>query len=274
MKKILLAFDGRHFSQGVFDFARQLHAMRKVFVTGIFLPSIDYLELMYSYGGIPAGPLYVVESTDTDDELLRKNIARFSQLCEEAGIPHKVHTDFSGHIVNQVKNETRFADVLVLSSFSFYENLGRETQEDYIANVLHKSECPVVLVPEEYKVPDNIVMAYDGSEQSVFAIKQFAYLFPEYYDKKVLLAYFGKEQKDMPLPEEIEELVKLHFEYVEVSRLALDPKKEMEQWLEHHGDTMLVAGAYGRSLLSELFKKSFITDVIRKHKAPIFVAHK
>jgi nucleotide-binding universal stress UspA family protein len=37
---------------------------------------------------------------------------------------------------------------------------------------------------------------------------------------------------------------------------------------------MLVTGAYGRSELSNLFKKSFLSDVIGQHKIPVFVAHK
>jgi hypothetical protein len=39
-------------------------------------------------------------------------------------------------------------------------------------------------------------------------------------------------------------------------------------------DYLLVAGAYGRSELSNLFKKSFLVEVIEQHKTPIFIAHK
>jgi hypothetical protein len=37
---------------------------------------------------------------------------------------------------------------------------------------------------------------------------------------------------------------------------------------------MLVAGAFGRSEFSNLFKKSFLTDIIKDHKIPVFVGHK
>jgi nucleotide-binding universal stress UspA family protein len=37
---------------------------------------------------------------------------------------------------------------------------------------------------------------------------------------------------------------------------------------------LLVAGAYGRSELSGMFRKSFLAEVIAEHKVPIFVAHK
>ncbi len=274
MKKILLAFDGQHFSTEVFEFVKQMNKHQPVMATGIFLPSIDYIELLYSFGGIPAGPMYITEAAKGDDKILQKNIARFKHLCVENNIKHNIHTDFSNHVVTQIKEETRFADLLVLSSISFYENLGEDTQEDYINNVMHKAECPVVLIPAEYKTPESIIMAYDGSEQSVFAIKQFAYLFPEFKKIQVLLVYFDKSKKEVPDRAGIEELVSLYFEHLTISKLKISPQKDLEQWIIDNGDTMLVAGAYGRSLFSETFKKSFITEVIRDHKVPVFVAHK
>ena len=37
MKKILLAFDGTHFSNGAFQFARELNELEPALVTGAFL---------------------------------------------------------------------------------------------------------------------------------------------------------------------------------------------------------------------------------------------
>ena len=274
MKKILLAFDGQHFSPGVFEFVKQMNAGQKVLATGLFLPSVDYVELLYSYGGVPAGPLFVTEAVELDEHLLKANVDHFKQLCHENQIACTVHTDFTRHIVPFLQNETRFADLLVLSSKSFYENLGLETQEDYIANVLHKAECPVVLVPEDYRTPRSVIMAYDGHEQSVYAIKQFAYMFPEFHDTEALLVYFDKGKSGVPDRDGIDELAALYFSELTIFKLKIDTRKDLEKWLSDNGDTMLVAGAYGRSAFSEMFKKSFISEVIRDHKVPIFVAHK
>ena len=274
MKKILLAFDGLHFSEGVFEFVKKMNDQQKVLATGIFLPSIDYIELLYSYGGVPAGPVFLSETAESDEQRLNKNIARFEQLCKDNDIACKVHKDFEKHVVTHLKEESRFADLLVLSSSSFYENLGEETQEDYISNVLHKAECPVMLVPENYSLPESIILAYDGSEQSVFAIKQFVYLFPEYHEIQVLLVYFDSGKSGVPERESIDELLGLYFKNLTVFKLKINPRKELEQWLHDHGGSLLVAGAFGRSLFSEMIRKSFITDVIHDHKVPIFVAHK
>ncbi len=274
MKKVLLAFDGQHFSTSAFEFVKQMNCSQPIMVVGLFLPSIDYVELLYSFGAVPAGPMYVTKVHEVDHEVLNKNIAHFKELCIENNIKFSVHKDFDQHIVTKVKEESRFADLLVLSSTTFYSNLGTETQEDYITNVLHKAECPVVLIPGEYKAPKNIILAYDGSEQSVFAIKQFAYLFPEFRSTHALLVYFNTTEKGVPEHKYIEELSALYFEHFSIFKLKIGPKKDLEQWIHDYGNTLLVAGAYGRSAFSEMFKKSFISEVIHDHEVPLFVAHK
>jgi hypothetical protein len=43
--------------------------------------------------------------------------------------------------------------------------------------------------------------------------------------------------------------------------------------LAEQNNILLVAGAYGRSELSNLFKKSFLAEVIEQKKTSIFIAH-
>ncbi len=160
MRKILIAFDGNHFSESAFDFVRRLNDQQAILVTGVFLPAVDYTELLYSLGGL-SGPIYFQDIPLDDMAIKQKNIDRFSALCLQNGIEYRVHPDIDRHVISEIKIESRFADLLVVSSELFYENLGADTQSDYIENVLHKAECPVVLVPEHYHFPDNVILAYD-----------------------------------------------------------------------------------------------------------------
>ena len=179
MKKILLVFDGRRFSDGVFEFVKNLNHQQNVFATGVFLASIDYAEFLRAYGGL--GWAAVAEASIEMDEMkIDENMGHFMKLCRENNIEHRAIRGYEDHIIEQIKMESRFADLMVISSELFYNTTTHEPGEDYLGEVLHKTECPVVLVPEKYNMPANIILAYDGGEQSVFAIKQFAYLFPEF----------------------------------------------------------------------------------------------
>ncbi len=271
MKKVIIAFDGEHFSEGAFRFVNRLNECHELLATGVFLPIVDYAELLYSLGTI-SGPMYVTDIIEDDGKIIEETVANFELLCKTNGIKYKVHRDLDGHVITELKDETRFADLLVLSSELFYRNLGVAEQQEYLVNALHKAECPVVLVPEEYKLPQSIILSYDGSQASIFAIKQFAYLLPELTSLKTILVY-AHAGKDVPNMNFIKELVSCHFPNISYYHLDADPRPYFETWFVENKNPILVAGAYGRSLLSELIRKSFINDVIKDHKFPVFIAH-
>ena len=273
MKKVILVFDGRHFSQGIFDFAKDLNEQSQIMATGIFLPVIDYSELLFSLGGL-SGPIFITEVQDGADKIIEENIGKFKVACKQAGIACTAHSDITHQVTSYLKKESRFADLMLISGELFYESLGEDTQERYIDEALIKAECPVIILPETFVAPQKIILAYDGSESSVYAIKQFAYLFPEYSNQETLLVYADVHGKEVPDLNTVEELARLHFENLIMLKLEADPRKYFETWLLDRGNTLLVSGAYGRTAFSELLKKSFIRDVIRDHKVPIFVAHR
>ena len=271
MKKVLLVCDGGHFSHAAFEFIRQMNTAQKIQATGIFLPAINYSELLYSFGGI-VGPLYYEEVAIDDTGILQKNIDLFTSMCNEYGIENSVHPHIEKHVVDEIKKESRYADILLISSDLFYKNMGSETQDDYIDNVLHRTECPVVLLPEDFHYPENIILTYDGSENSVFAIKQFAYLFPELTALKSTLIYAGTDK--IPNLESINEFASNHYSNLEIFELKADPKHYFTTWLQDNKKPLLVSGSHGRSVLSEMFKENFITEIIHDRQIPVFVAHK
>lgn len=273
MKKILLAFDGTHFSEGAFEFARRLNELQPVLLTGIFLPQAQLANL-WSYADAVGGP-FVPLIENSESEIVQQNIDRFEKLCRGNGIDYRVHKDFYDFVIPELKKESRFADLLILSSELFYESPAAASPNDYLRETLHTVACPVLLVPEKFDFPESIILAYDGSEDAVYAIKQFAYLFPELTAKNTLLVYATeKSVEDFPEKTEMEELVSRHFSNLTLSKLTINPKKHFSTWLSEKKSAMLVSGSYGRSGLSQLFKKSFINEVIADHRLPVFIAHK
>jgi len=272
MKKILLLFDGSHFSEGAFNYALHISQTQPVLLTGVFLPSVDYTDTMIYYLGGVSGPLYV-PTLDTDSDTMEQNAERFKALCTKHHIEHRVHTSISGSIIEGIKKETRYADVMILSSETFYSNLGKATQEGYLEDTMHKAECPVIVVPEQYKMPKSIILAYDGSHASVFAIKQFAYLFPEMQDLSTVVVYASEGDGQLPDMPYIEELAARHFKDLTFFKLEADPKKYFTTWMTGRGSALLVTGSFGRSGLSELFRRNFAEEVIDEHKLPVFIAH-
>lgn len=274
MKKVLIAFDGTQFSEGAFEFARLLNEQRPILLAGIFTPYANFANI-WSYGGEMAGAGYIPLVDPVDDRQVEKSIDRFETLCLHNGIKFRTHKDFSDFAEPEIKRETSFADLLILGSQRFFEDLLLDEPGYHLQNVLEIAECPVVVVPEQFSFPEKNILSYNGSSSSVFAIKQFAYLFPELANHETILVYFNEDQdKDLPHREELIELATQHYRNLNVTKMDLDPRKYLDTWLMENRKSILVCGSYGRSAWLQAFRKSFVSEIIGSHRMPVFIAHK
>lgn len=272
MNKILIAFDGHHFSQGAFDMACFLHQQEASLVTGVFLSPIDYREVI-GYSGMGIGAPVIMPMIEPEEDAILKNIAHFEEECKKFNIEYRIHKDTKVFALSELATETRFADLLILSSELFYQNIDKNQPNDYLKKTLHHAECPVLLVPEQFASPKSLIIAYDGKGSSVFAIKQFSYLFPTLKKLKTLVVSFEPEGSDVPRKEYITELASRH--YPDLSFQTFDIQaKEFATWVSEKKDTMLITGAFGRGELPSLFRKSFATQIIQEHRIPLFIAHR
>src|SRR4029077_9562628 len=135
-----------------------------------------------------------------------------------------------------------------LSSELFYQNIDKNQPNDYLKKTLHHAECPVLLVPENFSAPKSLIIAYDGKGSSVFAIKQFAYIFPTLRKLKTLVVSFEPDGSDVPRKEYITELASRHYPDLSFQSFDIDAR-EFSTWVSEKKDTMLITGAFGRGEL-------------------------
>lgn len=274
MKKILIAFNGTQFSTAAFEFARELNERQPVLLTAVFIPQVSYSNLWsYSIGAMTA-PVFAPMIEQEDDDQLKENIERFQTLCVKNNIAFRVHKDFSDVALPELKHETRFADLLLLSSEKFFENMIGGMPGEYLKEAVHDAECPVLILPENYTFPQRNIIAYDGSPSSVYALKQFAYLLPELSNNDTLLVY-SKDENNLRLPDEefVEELATQHYKNLTLLKLQLESKKFFNTWLQETENPILICGSMGRSIFSQMFRKSFVSEIIADHNMPVFIAH-
>jgi nucleotide-binding universal stress UspA family protein len=275
MKKIIIALDGNHFPHGAFEFAKYLNLENDVLLAGVFLSPVDYSKLLLYSGAEAAAMMPGWFYKDDDDQLVLKNIALFTEACTKEGIGFRIHKDNNGMAIASLVEETRFADVLLVSSELFYKNVSELQPNFYLEEVLKKSECPVVLVPESFTPPKQNVIAYDGSESAVFAMKQFAYLFPQLAaEETVLLSVNATEKNELEEYSLVTELAAGHYPNLRIEMAAMANRHNFTVWLAEQPPAYVIMGAYSRGLFSSLFKKSFAAGVIQEVEMPVFIAHK
>ena len=131
MKKIILVFDGTHFSKGAFEFARKLNDVQPALLVGVFLPQTS-LANSWNYAEAERGSIPLVE--DYEYKTINQNIDRFEKLCVKNGIEHRVHKDLYDLTLPEMKKESEYADMLILGSEKFYENNGVSSPNSLFAN--------------------------------------------------------------------------------------------------------------------------------------------
>lgn len=251
--------------------AQWLHSKTPVMISGVFISPVDYRDLL-GYSGMGVGVPAITVPFDANDKVVEGTMRKFVQYCEQNELPYVTHKDMDLFALAELVQETRFADLLILSSELFYENIDKDQPNDYLKRVLHDSECPVLLVPEVFTEPGSVLLSYDGKASSVYAIKQFAYLFPECCNMGSML--FHSNGAEIPQATRLKELVERHYDPIDIEQLNEEDSAALHNWMLDNRNAILVSGAFGRNELSSLFRKSYITDIIRAHRVPVFIAHR
>ncbi|WPQ60454.1 universal stress protein [Chitinophaga sancti] len=271
MRKVVLAFDGTHYSNGAYELVKKIDESEKILLIGVFLPGLRFIPPNYILGG---EGIYVPSQVEIDEGKVDELIERFEDDCTRNSIEFRVHKDLSPYSIQKLEKESRFADLMVIGSQPFYENLQGDLADEFFRDILHDSECPVIVAPEEFNYPDHVILAYDGSRSSVFAIKMFAYLFPDLSKGNNTLVYATqKHHNALPDEDYIKELAARHYPDLTLQELELHKLDYFHTWLEDIPNPILVTGAFGRSGFSEIFKRSFCTSEIYKNSYPVFIAH-
>lgn len=274
MKKVLLVFDGSHFSEASLHFAKKMNEKESIVLTGAFLPQVDFASLwsMTSADTPFSASIPLVE--DSTSKEVHYNIQRFESYCRQNNIRFKTHSEFFNFAIPELKAESRFADLLIVSSEKFYKQAGTEVSNSYLKEILHGLECPLIVIPEKHCAPAANILTYDGTAASIFSIKQFAYLFPEWTKHPTTILHTASSgESGWPHESQIREWINAHFPQAIWELLVLSPKSLVAAWLTEHKNAIVISGSFGRSGLSMLFRKSYIADAINEHQLPVFIAH-
>ena len=210
-----------------------------------------------------------------DAEEIKSVIAKFEKECQNNDIEYKVHKDYDDSSIATLIKESRFADLMLLGSETFYKDYGVNKVSEYLVETLKEIECPALVIPENYVFPKCNIIAYDGSKNSMFAIKQFAYLFPELTNNKTIVVY-SKENEKHEIPEQIllEEYTVKHFKDLTIFKNNADPSSYFNSLFLERKNALLISGAYGRTGLGSLFHKSFVSELIQDHAVPVFICNR
>jgi nucleotide-binding universal stress UspA family protein len=277
MKKISAAFDGLKFSQSTLTYAIELARASKTMLSGIFLESFLYhgykLHDMVGTHGISEVKMKHLSEKDTETRL--KSAAIFEQACKAAHISYSIHHDESVALQELFK-ESIYSDLLLISADETLKQAEEKRPTHFVRELLAQTQCPVLIVPDEYKEIEKVVLLYDGKPSSVYAIKMFNYMMPWLQNKETEVVAVTDPRDMIELPDRnlVEEFIKCHYPSATYTLLKGDPEVEIINYLKRNNkNSLIVSGAYQRTQVSRWFKTSMADRLMGEINMPLFIAH-
>lgn len=278
MKKFLAVFDGYKMIKSTLDYAIQLTHAANAHLVGVFLDEFIYrsynvIKVMKTYENYEAK----MKELDAKDKRNRDDAAlQFQKACSKAGIHFSIHRD-KGIAINDLKHESMFADLMVINEFETFTKYKQESPTQFMKDLLGDVQCPVLVVPDNFKAVEKIVLLYDGGPSSLHAVKMFSYLFGSFMDVPVevltVKEHFMASSR-VPDNKLMREFIKRHFpkaSYIVVKGGAED--QIIGHLRNHKENELVVLGAYRRSELSRWFKTSMADTLMKELDTPLFIAH-
>jgi nucleotide-binding universal stress UspA family protein len=203
-----------------------------------------------------------------------QNVHRFREACLCREVSARVHRD-RGVPVGDILSESRFSDLIVVDPETSFRNVDNSFPGRFIRDVLLAAECPVIVSPYQFEALNEVIFAYNGTSSSVFAIKQFTYLFPELKKKKaVVVNVRNSEEEAIEEAYKMKEWLSAHYDEVDFTVLKGNASDELFAYLLEQKNAIVVLGAYGRGILSRFLKPSHASLLLRTINLPIFIAHR
>ncbi len=204
---------------------------------------------------------------EEDEELIASQMKVFQDECETAGVEFLIEPDTSVSTKDIIRLSA-FADIILADAH-------QDVNEHNIADLLADAHCPVYLISKDAGAPGNVVLAYDGSLSSIYAIKIYSYLFPGFRDLPTALLYVHNgNQPELPQQEDINRWLSQYYPNLRVEMLKGNITEKLVEFTRPLPRVLTVMGSYSRNHLSRLFHTSHAKALIEEGRSSVFISHK
>lgn len=275
MKRILYVANALKPNTGRLDFTLYVCRLAEAGLKAVFYIEKETYAAeanWINHAAVHAGLLANEHTSALKRQLCDAHMHEFKTRCEQEGIPcsvHKTEDDFLDEIIL----ESRYADLVLLDIAIAYTPGHISIPTPVAEEILRSTECPVIGLPETFNKIDELVFTYDGKISSMYAIKQFTYLFPGFKDMRVTVISVNP---DVVANEERCKFMEwMHDSYSDINFMAVegDERKGLLEILLQRKDAFMLMGAYGRSRFSTYIHPSHADNVLKMTNQPVFIVH-
>jgi hypothetical protein len=271
MKKILLVLNGEKYNSHLASFAIRLCKQTDAALQAVFVS--PFVEQMNTYpfpGELPLVAEGIIGAREMQEEhkkLVQTNVDLFISDCKKTNVQCSITND-NDISVNELIDHSAFSDLILCDA---KEQYGTYSFKDFISD----THCPVILVADNARLPQRAILCYDESFSSIYAIKMYSYLFPEWKDlPTVLVSINPKGDNGSKYDDYLDDWLPGHFSNLEKVQLEGNLQKELTGFIgKRDAHSIVVMGAFGGNAMSRMFHKSLSNVVLDETSASLFIIH-
>ncbi len=276
MKNIAVAIDGLKYKEPFVRQAIQIALINEAHLTGLFFEDDNYhsykISELLETGGLSFAKQDLLDKKDEQKRSIA--VQKFERACKKFKINYSIKR-LENDPMRELLHKSYYSDLLILNEADNFNPYHETLPTSFSKDLLAHSHCPVLLLTNQFTEIKKVVVLYDGSPSSVFAVKSFCQLLPNLAVLPTeVISISTTEQNVIPDEKEIKDFMKLHFPKSEFLVKPGNPSADIPVIL-HQIKTpyLIVTGSYHRSRVSRWFKTSMADILIQEVKVPIFVAH-
>lgn len=276
MQKIAVIFDGLRFSESTLQYAITLAKKGSSHVVALFLNDFTYNSFnMYQLMRQGASENEISDFEERD-WIKRETLGRYvTAAFEKAGLSNTVH--HNGNVaIQDVLHESVYTDLIIIDIHETFTQEKKLPPTQFIRDLLTDVQCPVLVIPSEYREIKKAVLLYDGDPPSVYAIKMADYLIPWIKELpiEVLTVNHTHEINHLNDNNLMKEFMESHFPDAIHKVMPGQPETLIvDQLKEQEPGTLVILGAYRKSAVSRWFRMSMADVLMGSLQLPLFIAH-
>lgn len=281
IKRILVALDPDDDTPIATQYAIRLGSRFNASLTGLAV--VDIGDIYTGTGGGYGAIFYPVELWEELSDNTRAKagelLDQFKHAVEKAGVNYtaiKKQGVSEEHIIEHMK----YHDLLIIGrdSHFFYDQPQRKT--DTLAQVVKGGVAPTLVVTDEYRDIEKIMIAFDGSAAAARSLKDFVHLLPYGKDLEIDLVNVAADEKEEDLNisdfllGEAETYLKTHnFSYIQKTILKKgSPAERIFEQQQKKDPDMILLGAHAVSAIRRATFGSTTHELITRSEIPLFLS--
>ncbi len=274
LRRVTVALGGSDYMEAAMAEACNIAKRNGAEIVGLAVMDLTLVDPVQAapIGGSGAAADLRDQRTEMVREGMQDAIARFTEVCKQAGLPFRV-VEAEGDAQEALTEALKLADLAIVGIRHAFDYGTIAHDEAFLAGVARASSRPIIAMTGPARPVRRILVAYDGSNVAADALRSFAVL--NAFDPAVVrIASIAEDEDRDAMDRQLAEArgyLELHGYAVETVVLEGEPCDAILEHADAFDADLVVIGAVGRRGLSKLLLGDTASSLLHRSERPLYL---